>query len=555
MPIPKGYVPLPGSERAPLVGGQRGAQPLAHEKIEVTVRVRPRLPLPAPTSPSGGTSAVAAPEANRANFSATHGADPKDIALVKKFAADHQLKVVRTSIAQRNVVLAGSIETMSAAFGVELHQHVMPNTNAVVRAREGAIYIPKELDGVIQGVFGLDNRPQLHTHFRIGESIQAGAAPELLHGTTRQGKAATPANNSFSPRDIASYYNFPVQFDGSGQSVAIIELGGGFRRRDLTAYFRQLGLKAPKVTAVSIDQGHNSPVGQVNSADGEVMLDIEVVGAVAPGANLVVYFAPNTDRGFLDAISQAIHDTRRKPSIVSISWGAAESEWTGQALQNMNQIFQEAANLGVTIFCAAGDNGSNDGAITNGTKGDKRAHVDFPASSPYVIACGGTHIDVVNNNISQEVVWNDGANGGATGGGVSDQFALPAYQQHANIPASVNSNHHVGRGVPDVAANASPSSGYDVRVDGQEAAFGGTSAVAPLWAGLTALLNQALNRPVGYLNPVLYRLANRAVFRDITTGNNDITKTGGYTARPGWDACTGLGSPNGIKLLDALQNG
>jgi kumamolisin len=151
--------------------------------------------------------------------------------------------------------------------------------------------------------------------------------------------------------------------------------------------------------------------------------------------------------------------------------------------------------------------------------------------------------------ISSEVVWNDGTDGGATGGGVSDHFPLPNYQESAGVPPSANAGGRVGRGLPDVAADADPATGYTVRIDGQNTVVGGTSAVAPLWAGLIALLNQALGKPVGFLNPTLYALSSSSgVFRDITSGNN-----GAYSAGRGWDACSGLGVADGTKLLTALS--
>ncbi|HJZ49946.1 MAG TPA: S53 family peptidase, partial [Roseiflexaceae bacterium] len=270
-------------------------------------------------------------------------------------------------------------------------------------------------------------------------------------------------------------------------------------------------------------------------------------GAVAPGARIAVYFAPNTDDGFLNAIKTAIHDDLRKPSVISISWGAPESgppnvAWTAQAMQAFDQAFQDAATLGVTICCSSGDNGSSDGV------NDGKAHVDFPAASPFVLACGGTHLEANGTAIAQEVVWNDGASGGATGGGISDVFALPSYQSDANIPPSANPGRHVGRGVPDVAGDADPATGYQVLVDGQASIFGGTSAVSPLYAGLIALINQSLGKPAGFVNPLLYGQARAAgAVHDITSGDN-----GAYLARAGWDACTGLGSIDGNRLLHAL---
>jgi len=210
----------------------------------------------------------------------------------------------------------------------------------------------------------------------------------------------------------------------------------------------------------------------------------------------------------------------------------------------MDEAFQSAAAMGVTVCVAAGDDGSTDG-VTDGLN-----HVDFPASSPNVLACGGTELVASGNTITNETVWNETANNeGATGGGVSDVFPLPSYQSGAGVPPSANPGQHVGRGVPDVAGDADPSTGYVTRVDGQPDVIGGTSAVAPLWAGLIALINESIGKPAGFLNPLLYQDASAGgIFNDITSGNNDA-----YSAGPGWDACTGLGSPVGSQIAAVLR--
>jgi kumamolisin len=259
-----------------------------------------------------------------------------------------------------------------------------------------------------------------------------------------------------------------------------------------------------------------------------------------------VYFAPNTDQGFVDAITTAVHDTTNNPSVISISWGAAEAQWTEQAMDAMDAAFADAALLGVTVCCAAGDHGSADGM------NDGRAYADFPSASVHVLGCGGTHLEADDARIALENVWNSG-DGWATGGGVSEHFALPTWQEAANVPPSVNPGGSVGRGVPDVAGNADSSTGYRIHLNGQDAVFGGTSAVAPLWAALTAILNERLGGRVGMLNPVLYTSpAATQGFQDIVEGKNEVGTTPGYEAVVGWDACTGLGSPNGEGLLGAL---
>jgi kumamolisin len=341
------------------------------------------------------------------------------------------------------------------------------------------------------------------------------------------------------PRQVAEFYSFPTGVDGTGETIGILELGGGFTTTDIQQYFKNQNITPPKVVAVSVDGGTNSPTNP-NGADSEVMLDIEVVGSVAPAANIAVYFTPNTDQGFIDALTTAIHDTTNHPSVISISWGGPESSWTQQSITALDDACQSAAALGISITVACGDNGSTDGVSGGGNQ------VDFPASSPHVLACGGTKITVSGTTLTNEVVWNDESqSGGATGGGVSAVFPLPTWQQNANVSGATNGGS--GRGVPDVAGDAAPATGYSIEVDGETEVVGGTSAVAPLWAGLIALLNQKLGKPVGFLNPQIYPLLGSAAFRDITQGTN-----GAYNAGVGWDACTGLGSPVGNSLLAKL---
>jgi kumamolisin len=390
------------------------------------------------------------------------------------------------------------------------------------------------LAGAVEAVLGLDNRPQAQPHFRVlGSAINAATG-----GTKGFARAhASAAGTSYTPIQVGQLYQFPQGATAAGQTIGIIELGGGYRAADLSAYFKGLGQKAPTVTAVSVDKGKNTP-GNANGADGEVMLDIEVSASVAPGAKIVVYFAPNTDQGFIDAVSSAVHDTTNKPSVISISWGGPESSWTTQAMTALDAACQSAAALGVTITVAAGDNGSSDGATGN--------NVDFPASSPHVLACGRTKLVGSGSTITSEVVWNEQASGeGATGGGVSNVFALPSWQAKANVPAPPGSTG--GRGVPDVSGDADPETGYQVRVDGQSLVIGGTSAVAPLWAGLIALNNQQNGKSAGFIQPQIYAANAASAFNDIVSGNN-----GAFSAGPGWDACTGLGSPIGNKIIALL---
>jgi len=379
--------------------------------------------------------------------------------------------------------------------------------------------VPTEYADIIKGVFGLDNRPQAEPHFR--------RLPQT------PGIKSHAATASHDPNEVAKIYDYPTG-DGTGQCIGIIELGGGFQLDDLSNYFGSLNINVPQVISVSVDGGSNSP-STPDSADGEVMLDIEVAGAIAPAAKIVVYFAPNTDQGFLDAITTAAHDSTNQPSVISISWGSAESQWTAQSLTNYDEAFQAAAAMGVTVCVASGDNGSSDGV------NDGNNHVDFPASDSFVLGCGGTTLQASNDQIVNETVWNDQPSGGAGGGGYSAVFPLPTWQSAFGITGG-------GRGVPDVSGDADPNTGYNILVDGESAVFGGTSAVAPLWAALVARINQQRGKPIGFLNPLIYAQAVEASgFHDITQGDN-----GAFSAGPGWDPCTGLGSPDGVPLEAAL---
>lgn len=509
-------VPLAGSDRPAAPGVQPAATPLPGDgRVEATVVVRRKNAVdPAVATTGAGDTAA---------YVRDHGADPADLELVTTTLEGLGLAVVATDAASRRIRVAGEAIVVARVFGTRLEavSSELPTPSGVAsprvdhRQRTGGLSVPKALDGVVTAVLGLDDRPQARAQFRVAYAEAATA--------------------SFTPVELGTLYDFPEGTDGEGQTIAIIELGGGFGQSDLDTYFGSLGVGSPSVTAVGVDGAANQPGQDPSGADGEVLLDIEVIGALAPKASIVVYFAPNTDAGFVDAISTAAHATPT-PTAMSISWGQSEDQWTSQARTAFDEALVDAAALGVTVTAASGDNGSTDGAT------DGAQHVDFPASSPNLLACGGTSLRAASGAITSEVVWNGGSGGGATGGGVSDTFAAPAWQTAAGVPGANGS----GRGVPDVAGNADPATGYEVLVDGTSSVIGGTSAVAPLWAALAARLAQSLGAPVGLLAPKLYPL--RSGFRDITAGDN-----GAFSAAPGWDACTGLGSPDGAALLAALE--
>ena len=548
---------LPDSEHPPVPNASHVGRATGDRYIRVSVILRRQKPL--------DIASLGGRQLTHEEYDANYGAAQKDFDAVKEFAQAHGLKVdeQKSSIARRRVELRGTVAAFNTAFGVELNDYEATagrHKGKQFHAITGAVHIPEEMTDCVEAVLGLDNRPI--------------ATPKIVVNPN----AAASTAGTFTPPQVAQVYNFPTAGNGAGQTIGIIELGGGYKPADITNYFQSLGLTAPTVTDVLLDGGTNDPTTP-DSADGEVLLDIEVAGGVAPGAKIVVYFTTNTDQGFQDAISTAIHDTTNNPSVISISWGGPESSWSQTAINSMDSTCEGAAALGITITVASGDSGSSDGGT-----GD---NVDFPASSPNVLACGGTALTASNGQRKSEVVWNDQASGGgATGGGVSTVFPLPSWQANAGVPVPADEEasasatveghaarkHHKkktgsghgssggatgsgtgtaattgGRGVPDVSGDASPASGYNILVDGTQEVVGGTSAVAPLWAGLIALLNQELGKNVGFLNPQIYALGE-GPFYDITSGNN-----GDYSAGTGWDACTGLGSPNGQALLTALK--
>ena len=570
-------VPLPGSERTQLSGVQSAGQLNESETITVTLVLRRRAQVPA--------ALVIGPETvTHEELDAQYGAETDDIALVTSTMTELGLTVTDTHQGSRRMMVSGTIAALSAAFGTTLTLVTSPQPGgtgeATHRYRSGSLSVPAQLAGIVTAVLGLDDRPVARPQFRRLTAAAASrtvtpetvtpetvtpetvtpetvtpetVTPETVTPETVTPETVTPEAAPAAPTavpltapQVASLYNFPAGTDGTGQTIAIIELGGGYTQSDLDMYFSGLGLATPSVTAVGVDGGSNSP-GQ--PSDGEVELDIQVAGAVAPKAAQLVYFAANTDQGFINAIAQAVHTTP-PPIVVSISWGQSEDQWSEQSRNSMDSVFADAAALGVTVTVAAGDNGSSDDP--NSTSG---VHVDFPASSPHVLACGGTQLigNLSTNTITSEVVWNELANNeGAGGGGVSDVFPLPSWQANVGVP-TIAGGTSTGRGVPDVAGNADPVTGYLVVVDGKQQPIGGTSAVAPLWAGLIARLAQATGKKFGLLQPLIYGgvTAGAAAqgFNDITQGNN-----GAYSAGPGWDATTGLGSPNGQALLTHLSD-
>jgi kumamolisin len=559
--IPKGYRQLKGSERRPAKGAKLLGPADAKETISVTIAVRRR---PGGPPVPGMDHFLNTPPSRRRRmppeeFAAKYGATEDDLARVAAFAQSQGLTVVEAHAARRTVIVSGTVAQLSKAFSVTLsrYEHSVvwergqkPQME-VYRGRDGFVHIPNELTGIIEGVFGLDNR-----------NITRHNGPD-------------PSNTvPLTTTQITQLYNFPTN-SAAGQTIGIVsERGfrvGGYKIADIDQTFAQ-SAGPPAITDVSVDGVINSHV-----PDRETTQDICIAAIAAPGAAIAVYFQPGTQQGWVDLFGKVAHPSGTDPycSVVSSSFyicdgddtnARSEEGITVNLLSAVSAAFQDAAIQGVTICIASGDTGSSSKVGGNPQAwgypfpADGKAHVQFPASSPWVLAVGGTTIGNVNGSSFEEYVWNDpqlGENWGTTGGGVSDFFPMPSYQDGVGVPHSINDGH-VGRGVPDVAGNANVNSGYKgIFIGGLQSIGNGTSASAPLWAGLIAVINAALGVNVGFVNPAIYALGS-IVFRDIVPGagpaDNSNSGVAGYPAGPGWDACTGWGSPNGTALLAGLRD-
>jgi kumamolisin len=530
------HSPLPGSDRKALPGAVATSRTNPNTTIEVTLKLRRKKPLPAINNRPKKVL-------TRAQVGETYGANQADIDKVVQVLGTYGLTLDQAIAATRTVRMRGKISALESAFHTRLFNYSYPDGS--YRGRVGKLLIPVELADIVQGVFGLDNRPV------------ARRRRQPIRDNPQTGSGSVPSS-WYIPSELATHYNFPAG-DGTGQAVGLFEFGGGYFPTDLQQFCQLANVPFPTVTPISTD---GTATNAKDGAEGEVMLDIEVVAGVCPKANIVVYFANFSEQGWITIIDAAMNDQTNDPKVISCSWGYAEDNdiWTTAAMNQINESLQDAATAGITFCVAAGDDGSSD-AITDGL-----AHVDFPSSSPYSLAVGGTTIPTKGSQ-QPDIVWFEGDGlradqGGSTGGGVSSVFPLPTWQSGINIP-SVNPGAIVGRVVPDVAANADwNASPYLLFVDGSSQPNGGTSAATPLVASLLTLINQSRSAagltPVGYITPELYQSssgstpAGQAGCTDVTSGNNDTAADGGYSAGPGYDAASGWGTPNGQLLAQAL---
>ena len=521
----KKRLPLHGTQRV-VTGHRNRIAPLRKHKIVcVTLALRRKA------NPESTLGRFATPFKRKKYLSVAQAIQrfshrQKDETAVRRFAREYHLEC--KDVQPALIELCGTVANINRAFGITLSLYAEDRFDAPYHGHEEEPTLPAYLARVVTGVFGLDGHPAGRRGI-TKKMVAAVISPPPVTSRTRR------------PSDFADLYKFPTSTTGRGQSIGLLEFGGGFRPSALKSYFASVATALPRIFVREIAPGANRPRGKKGTLnpDTEVYLDIEVAGGLARDATIVVYFGENTEQGWLRTLQAAILDERHDLSVLSISWGQAEQDWSPNALKEIDDLFQLAAHRGITICCSSGDNGVHE------TPG-KSFTVCFPATSPHVLACGGTQLEVKQHGKRRETVWNQWRQYKlASGGGYSEVFSRPSYQK----------NQHKRRGIPDVAANASSSTGYLIEADNTRMSMGGTSAVAPLWAALIARFNEALGTKSGLFTPTVYAMTAemRDALCDIVEGFNGPTRKTGYQAKRGWDACTGLGSPRGERMLEWLK--
>lgn len=566
---------IPASEVVHRRGAKRDAALPPAQVLQVTVVLRPLNPEahePVVRLPGWHPAMFAAPD--RAELEQRYDPGEKAFARVEQFANNHGLRVVGRSRVRHDVVLEGPTVALEAAFGVALHR--FESEAGSYHAHDGPVRIPPDLASAVDGVLGLDSVP-LHTP-RAG---LAGIAPK------------------YTPGQLAEHYRFPTH-DASALTIGLLQFGGGYHREDLSAFAQRLGLSLPPIRDIEVPggsgtHGRNAPLsademkriaiawrksaslGEFAKVAGqdfngflgsmEVTMDLELAAALGGGASVAVYFAPPGTDGWRRALYEVIGEgypggssVAPRPSVLSVSWSECECAFGAEDLRLIHNALTAVARKGVSIVCSTGDWGSA-GDWHPDVAPPANAH--FPASSPAVIACGGTTL-VERDGSTTDLAWNGKMLGVtvASGGGMSGFFPRPAFQNSLrplsahgtwlapSVPAAFS-----GRWLPDVAANAAFESGVHLVVGGQDLAGGGTSAATPLWASLLVRIQAALGHPLAGLNHWLYHQGPASGCRDVVSGNNDITngKVASYQAGPGWDPCTGFGTPDGEALLARLR--
>jgi kumamolisin len=442
---------------------------------------------------------------------------------VRRFAEQQGMTVRAVDVLGRNVTLRAKASDAERAFSTRLLWVDDAGERRHYPRREPRL--PRPLARIAHAVLGLDTRKPRFSRLRQNAVADIGSG--LL------------------PSEIARLYGIATPRRGAGQRIAIIEPAGGYDPADVASACRAMNVAVPDIVDVGVGKGRNAH-GVDARADMEVALDIQVVAGVAPQARIVVYFTELSEPGLVAGVCRAVHGPQR-PDVIIITWGEPEIFWPTDSRLGLDSVLQDAVRLGISVVATAGDD------LARERMAGGKVYVNYPASSPYVLGCGGTRItlDPARTAIADEVVWNDNGERG-TGGGVSEEYIVPAFQTGARLPGSLNDGKS-GRGVPDVAAAAAPSNGYRIFLGGAPVVASGTSAVAPLWGAFIALLNAERGKALGFVNDRLYQAP--ALLRPIISGDNIDAVSGlGYKAGPdpGWNACAGLGSPRGDAIIAAL---
>ena len=473
----------------------------------------------------------------------------------------HSQGLTVNSISPNGLLIDASatVSQAEAAFRVAINNYQLgANT---FYANTTAPTIPASLSSLIASIGGLDNSVHMHPLLhRMSPQVGKGSKGSKLVSGTRKAHVTPKATVSgFGPPDLTGAYDAtPLQQagdSGNNQTVAVFELDG-YQSSDITQYLQNYNLGSPNISNVLVD-GYN---GSAGAGAIEVELDIEVVAAMAPKANQIVYEGPNTTQGVNDTYNKIVTDN--KAQVMTVSWGECETASGTSELQTLDSIFKQGAAQGISMYAAAGDSGAYDCNDTN-------LAVDSPASDPYITGVGGTNLQLNGGAYGSESVWSNPTDtqrspqGSGGGGGISNTFAQPSWQTG---PGVSNQYSNGNREVPDVSADADPATGYavycTVSASGCPSSgwieVGGTSAAAPLWAGSTATINSYLQQQgksrVGFANPVLYGLNNAqqqyAPFHDVTSGTNLY-----YPATAAYDEASGWGSPDVYNIARDIAGG
>jgi kumamolisin len=511
-------------------------------RIDFTIVLSAKAPLPSVHSEPSKKHLT------HAALHKAHGPHDNAIQLIASFAKKFNLTIIEEAAHRRTVQLSGRSADICRAFKTRLEKFDTQGHEFFFPVQP--LTPPPEWEGIVEAVIGIHNSRQ---------SWPRRQTPMMGH------------SGSVCFHDLAKAYAFPPTLNGKGQTIGLIEFGGGFREGDIQQFCAHLKVPTPQIAVVNVGDGKNQPAslksvhqfldvisGSVALAAGEqdkasfiaaqctaeVTMDIEIAAALAPESRIVVYFAAVDKQGLYHALNYAVHDEHNRPDVISVSWSVPEQSLSRSEIESIEGVLREAAALGITVCASSGDAGALNGST------DGKPSVNYPASSPYCLACGGTSGKMNLEGISDEVVWNAMHYGihGASGGGVSEKFQVPAWQAAARVP--VGPAGKAGRGVPDVAGLADPRHGCELLLAGRSFASAGTSAVAPMWAALVARLNQALGKRCGHLHPHIYEIGEkrRAALRPVLKGNNGV-----YHAGEGWNACTGYGTPRGDELLAHLK--